>query len=98
MIEDIKLTGISEETINKMMEELGYDIVLSMACNYKKIKENIELFKSINIINIEELLLNKNEIFFKETSLLKEKIFRFDIPSLVEIINDDFEVIDEVLK
>lgn len=98
MIEDINLTGLSEEIIDKIMEELGYDTVLSMACNYKKIKENVNLLKSINITNIDELLINRNELFFKDTNLLKEKIFRFDISSIVKLINDDYEIIDEVLK
>lgn len=98
MIEDIKLTGIKQEVIDKLLEELGYDTVLSMAYNYKKLNENINFLKSININVIDELLLNRNQIFFEEPNILKEKLFRYEISNLAKLINDDYQVIDEILK
>ena len=47
MIEDIKRIGIDDKLYNEMINTLGYDTVLNMACNYKLIMQNN---KRINIM------------------------------------------------
>ena len=95
MIEDIKLIGIEDELIEELLEKLGYDKVLSMACNYKKIRENINIFKAINVADINELLINKNDIFFKEPEEIIKKLSSINIANFVNLINEDYELIDE---
>lgn len=96
MVEDIKLIGLKEELIEQIFNELGYDTILSMACNYKKIKENIHIFQSVGIDNVDEVLLNKNELFFKEPNLIIEKLSKIDIPSFVCSVKDDYNMIDDL--
>ena len=97
MIEYINLIGISDEVIDEILDKLGYDIALSMACNYKKIRENINILKSIGITNINNLLLNKNEVFFIESSDLINKLSNINISNFVELVNNDYNAVDEIL-
>lgn len=96
MIDNIDLIGVEEETINEMMENLGYDGVLALACNYKLVKKNIELLKSFGIKNINELLINRDYIFLNDTEQLVKGFSKFNIPVLVDLINEDYNVIDEI--
>jgi len=97
VIHDIKLTGISDEVIDKIFDQLGYDMALAMACNYKKIKENINILKSIGVINVDELLLNKNEIFFIECHDMINKLSNINISEFVNLVNQDCDAVDGVL-
>ena len=97
MIEDIKLIGIDDDMLEKMISSLGYDLVLNLAVNHKLVSENIEFLKSLNIQVIDELLLNKTDIFLKETEELKNKFNKENIEYIVEIMNNDYTIIDELL-
>lgn len=98
MIENINLIGISNEQVDLMIEKLGYDIVLSMACNHELVKANIELLKSLGINNINELLLNREGIFLIDTEELLSMFSKFNISQIVGLINEDYTVIDELYK
>jgi len=98
MIEDIKLIGLDSSLINEIIDKLGYDTALNMACNHEKIKANINLLKSLNIKSINELLLNRNDLFFIETEKLTKKFSKFNIMNLSYLINEDYTVIDEIFN
>ncbi len=97
MIDDIKLIGINDNQMDELIEKLGYDKVLNMACNHELIKENIDLLNSYGLKNIYELLLNKEYIFFIDTQELKEKFNRPDIIQMVDLINNGYLFIDDIL-
>ena len=97
MIDDIEFAGISEELKEKMIEELGYDTVLNMACNYERVKENIQTFKSIGINNVDELIMYNSDLFQKKPDELKNKLTKFNIPEVVKLINEDYTTIDDIL-
>lgn len=96
MIDNIELAGIDESLKERMIDKLGYDIVLNMACNYKKVKENIEVLKQLGIRDIDELLINRNDIFTLNSGELIKKFSKFNIPTIVNLINEDYNVIDEL--
>ena len=62
MIEYIALAGISDELRDKMIDNLGYDSVLNLACNYELVKNNISLFRQLGIEDVDNLLLNKDYV------------------------------------
>ena len=97
MIEDIKLIGITDEMMDDMIQKLGYDIVLNMACNHELIKANIDLLISLGIKNIYDLLLNRDNIFLIDTEELKNKFKRDDIEQLINLINNDYSYVDDIL-
>ena len=96
MIEDIKKIGISDEFYNLLIENLGYDIVLNLACNYELVKKNINLLKSYGIENIEELLLNRDSLFLKDSEEIFEKLNKQDIETFVMLVNSDYTNIDSL--
>lgn len=97
MIENIELIGLENEMLELIKEKMDYDIILNMACNHELIKNNIDLLRSFGIKNIESLLLNRENIFFMETIDLQKKFNNYNIEALVNLINEDYTVIDEIL-
>ena len=97
MIENIKLIGVDDNTIEKMVNILGYDIVLNMACNHELVNKNIQLLKSVGINNIEQLLLNREYIFLKDNDFIKNCLSKYNLQPIVPLINEDYSVIDEII-
>ena len=97
MIEYISLAGISKELREKMIEKNGENEVLDLACNHQRVKNNIELLKSIGIKNIEDLLLNKSEIFLRPTEDLISKLSNINIYEFVNLVNTDYNEFEEIL-
>lgn len=98
MIENIRLTGISDELIDKMIDAIGYGYVLDMACNYELVKENIEFLKNLGIQTVEELLLNRPNVFLIQTNVLQKKFSNTDISFMCNLINEDCLAVDEVIS
>lgn len=96
MIENIVLTGIRQELIDDMIERLGYNEVLNLACNYDKVKKNIEFFQTLGIQCVDDLLLNRDYIFLKSVDEIAKKFSKFNVPVIIDLINTDYTVIDEV--
>ena len=96
MIEDIELIGLNDDLLEEMKRVLSYDNLLNLACNYKNVKESIELLKSYGISNINELIINRHYIFLKGKDKIALKFSKFDIKNLVSLINQDYTVIDEL--
>ena len=96
MIEDLELIGLDEDLLEEMKQVLSYDNLLNLACNYKNVKESIELLKSYGIKNINELILNRHYIFLKGKEKLSLEFSKFDIKTFVALINEDYTTIDEL--
>lgn len=97
MIQDIDLIGIDDNLIEKIKNNLEYDDVLSLACNYKKVKKNIEYFKMIGINNIDELLLNRHYIFLINNDKLVRTFNNYNLVDIASNINKDYTYIDEII-
>ena len=96
MIEYIALAGISDELRDKMIDNLGYDSVLNLACNYELVKNNISLFRQLGIEDVDNLLLNKDYVFLKDTREIFNKFTNFNLNEIINLINNDFDAIDVV--
>lgn len=96
MIEYIALAGISDELRDKMIDNLGYDSVLNLACNYELVKNNISLFRQLGIEDIDNLLLNKDYVFLKDTREIFNKFTNFNLNEIINLINNDYDAIDVV--
>ena len=98
MIENMLLIGISDEFIDELIDKIGYDRVLIFACNYEKVKKNRDLLKSFGIKDIDNLMIKRSHLFLEEPEILLKKFSQFNIPVVVELINDDVNVIDEIIN
>ncbi len=96
MLDDIQTLGLSDDFYNEMLEKLGYDLTLNVACNCEKVKANIEILENFGIKNIESLLLNKTQIFFLDNEDLIKKFAQYNIPIVVNLINNDYTIIDDL--
>ena len=96
MIEYIALAGISDELRDKMIDNLGYDSVLNLACNYELVKNNISLFRQLGIEDVDNLLINKDYIFLKDTREIFNKFTNFNLNEIINLINNDYDAIDVV--
>ncbi len=94
MIEDIKRIGIDDKLYNEMINTLGYDTVLNMACNYKLIMQNISVLLNHGINDITSLLLYKEYILMKDTKDIEYALRKCNIPNISELINSDYTNID----
>ena len=97
MIEDITLIDIDSKTREKMISKLDGDILLNMACNYKLINGNIELFRELKINNIDDLILNRPYIFFMGTEYISDAFKNAEDENIIDLINSDYTEIDELL-
>ena len=96
MIEYIALAGISDELRDKMIDNLGYDSVLNLACNYELVKNNMSLFRQLGIEDVDNLLLNKDYVFLKDTREIFNKFTNFNLNEIINLINNDYDAIDVV--
>ena len=97
MMENLEKINVSIDCMSRVCELVNPDVVISINNNYELINKNIELLRSYGIENIDEIFLNKHDMFLKETEQISKAFSNFNIPALVSIINEDYSVIDEVL-
>ena len=92
MIDKLLDYGIKEDTINKIkeIEELEY----SFNTNINNTIDVINYLKSINIVDIDDLLLSVPDLFFKAKVLVEEMFNKKNINELVNLINEDYSNID----
>ena len=92
MIDKLLDYGIKEDTINKIkeIEELEY----SFNTNINNTIDVINYLKSINIVDIDYLLLSVPDLFFKAKVLVEEMFNKKNINELVNLINEDYSNID----
>lgn len=96
MLDFLKECGIKEEIIISLERKLFDAMQFNLNCNEFEIKKIIDYFKEIGINCIDDLVLNDIELFLSTYDEIKEKFNKYDIPKLVELINNDYEVIYQI--
>ena len=71
-------------------------VVFDFLCNKDNASKIIEYFKSIGIEKIDELLINKIEIFLVDYDSSIKSFNNYDISTLVQLINEDINAINIV--
>lgn len=99
MIEFLNDLGINNIVIKSFEEKYEENILYNLKVNELEIEKIIRYFKEIGIKNIEDILLNKTEIFFKTFREIKNKFVNNDnMLNLVELINEDEKNIELLYK
>lgn len=96
MIDFLKDYGISENTINKL--SLNPNTVFNIDVNKKDCIEIITLLKSLEIKNIEDIMLYNLNLFFNTKEEVQEMFNKHNIKELVVSINEDFTNIDKLYE
>lgn len=94
MIEFLREKGMPEEVLIKIVRNNDEALLYNLSCNIKNIKRIIPYMESIGIKNIENILIYKSEVLTLSFSEFIKKISKFNIPAIVELINNDYTKID----
>ena len=89
--------GINKETIEKIKNNNDEMLVSNIELESENIILNLNYLKKIGIERMDDLLIQRLDLFFIPNKKLKEEIERFNIEVLVNLINQDFnnlELID----
>ena len=97
MINFLKEENISDETISLLEKNKTSNELFDLSLNKVQILKIIKYLKSINIKNIEELLINETYIFYKVASDIKIELSKYEEVPLAEAINNNYEIIEQII-
>lgn len=93
MIKFLKECNISSDTIHELSKKYSSQL-FDLNCNQNECVKIIDYLREIGIINVDELLINKLQIFYETKDDLVKMFSRYDIVELVRKINFDYNEID----
>lgn len=96
MIDYLYEKSITKETIEKLYNNDNIDI-LSLNSNEEECKKTIDYLRSIGVNCIEDLLINRIELFYNSKYEVEKIFSKYNIPELVSKINDNYEEIDKIM-
>lgn len=94
MIDFLEKCNLRKNTLNILESHPG---IFDLNCNQEECIKIIDYFRKIGISRIDELLLNKMEIFYKSLYEIEEIFLKYNIDDLVDNINDNYQFIDEII-
>lgn len=97
ILDFLKKVNISDQTINYLKENLNVNILDALNDNQTEVLKIISLFKTIGLIPIEELLMYESHIFLKSSKRVYSELLKYDIPTIVDEINEDYFLIENYL-
>ena len=90
MLEFLKNIGINDRTILKMINENSEAVIQDLECNSDNAVDIINYLKELNIKVIDELLVDRIDLFLKTKREIMKLFSKFNIAGLVKEINDDY--------
>ncbi len=93
-MEFLKEFGITDEVIYRIEVNNDKALVFSFICSKDNVRKNIEYFESIGIEVIELLLIYRLEIFLIDHEILVKSFESFQVPTLVQLINEDINAVN----
>ena len=94
MIDFLKDAGISNNVLVEMIKNNTETSIFDLSCNDEDAIEIIKYMRNIGVTNIDELLIYRIGIFFLTFEQFIKRLSKFNIPALVNHINDDYANID----
>lgn len=88
--------NISGDTIKKIKENHEESMIFSVLCFKKNVIEVIQYLKSIHIEVLDDLLINRLELFLIPKDVIQERFEKYNIQVLVDLINEDISVLNNV--
>ena len=93
MIDFLKNVGISDDTLIEMLKNNNETAIFDLSCNEEDAINIINYIKNIGINNIDELLVYRMDIFFLTFEQFVKRLSKFNIPVLVNLINEDYTIL-----
>lgn len=94
MIDFLKNANISDDVLIEIIKNNDETAIFDLSCNDEDAIEIIKYMRNIGVTNIDELLIYRIGIFFLTFEQFIKRLSKFNIPALVNHINDDYANID----
>ena len=94
MIDFLKNANISDDVLIEIIKNNDETAIFDLSCNDEDAIEIIKYMRNIGVTNIDELLIYRIGIFFLTFAHFIKRLSKFNIPALVNHINDDYANID----
>lgn len=94
MIDFLKDANITDDTIIEIMKNNNEASLFNLSCNDEDAIQTINYMRGIGITNIDELLIYRIDIFFITFEQFIKRLSKFNVPILVNLINDNYANID----
>lgn len=88
--------NISDDTIKKIIENHEESMIFSVLCFKENVLEVIRYLESIHVEVLDELLINRLELFLLPKRKIQERFEKYNIQVLVELINEDINVLNNI--
>lgn len=88
--------GIKKETIEKIKEIKDDSEVFYCLTQKDNVTKVINYLRSINVKNIDDILLNRLELFYVPVNKIKESFEKYNINVLVQLLNEDINILNNV--
>lgn len=88
--------GVSTDTITKIKENNEESTCFYCMTKETNIKEVIEYLLSIKVEVLENLLIDRLELFFIPKEEIKKRFETYNVEVLVQLINEDINVLNNV--
>ena len=90
----LMMCEVTNDEIKKIIENNNDSIILNAEWNIENVVSSIEYFKSIGIENIDDILINRFDIFLRGREKLKKKIDSLKDIDFINFINLDIKNIN----
>lgn len=94
MIDFLKDANITDNTIIEIMKNNNEASLFNLSCNDEDAIQIINYMRGIGISNIDELLIYRIDVFTLSFKQFIKRLSNFNIPILVNIVNDNYSNID----
>lgn len=94
MIDFLKDANITDDTIIEIMKNNNEASLFNLSCNDEDAIQIINYMRGIGITNIDELLIYRIDIFFITFEQFIKRLSKFNVPILVNLINNNYANID----
>lgn len=94
MIDFLKEINIKDEVLVEIIKTNNPSALSSLSVNEEECLKIINYMKEIGLICIDELLINRIDLFLSSFEKFIKKLSKFNIPVLVQLVNMDYATID----
>ena len=94
MIDFLKKANINDEILVEIIKNNNSSALSSLVINEDECLKIIEYMKNIGFTCIDDLLINRIDLFLSSINKFIKKLSKFNIPVFVELVNTDYAIID----
>ncbi len=93
-MDGLKEFGITDDVIRKIIDNNDKALTFNLISSLDNVGKNIEYFRSIGVLVIDLLLINRMELFLVDHDKIREAFSNYDTLVLVKLINEDINAVN----